>query len=343
MARRFLKVLILMLHFSCTTPPNPTFQEAVSRVGNDFQTKILREYFETKGIPASMTPKMSLIKAYEQEFTSSDPISLEIQGQSLIFSMGYKIEVLILKPSRDQSFLEKMKTIFPFFKQDQAATLCLYKNYLKTKYFDVKKINLFGSPLKSDAELENLSSIYLTSDLLWVGSPDKPDIHVRSCFLEYQKGYEEAAHQALMDYKVNLSLAFPAQSCTLPDSRARLRNKLIRDMGDPSCLDWFRRIQVPQKQQVLARCLPLDHTNSKLGLCRLRAKAKTPVPFFLDERGSLSPFKSSRPIMNMTAPSTVQYLCDESLGSTQRIKKYGGWFRYFHVECEPPKAAIDHF
>ena len=343
MTHTFLMIFPIFLYLSCTGPKDSSFQEAVSRVGNDFQTKILREYFETKGIPSSMTPKMSLVKAYEQEFTSSDPINLEVQGQSLIFSMGYKIEVLILKPSRDESFLEKMKTIFPFFKQGQTATLCLYKNFLKTKYFNVKEINLFGSPVKSDAELESLSSIYLTSDLLWVGQPDNPDVHVRSCFLEYKKGYGEAARQALLDYKVNLSLAFPSQSCTLPDSRTRLRNKLMREMGDPSCLDWFRQIKVPQKQQVVARCLPLDHTKSKLGLCRLRAKAGTPVPFFLDERGSLSPFKSGRLIMNMTSPSTVQFLCDESLGSTQKIKKYGGWFNYFQVECEPPKAAIDHF
>lgn len=334
---------LTILQFSCTTSQNTSFQEATSRIGNDFQTKILREYFETKGIPGSMSPKMSLIRAYEQEFTSNNPINFEIQGQSLIFRMGYKIEVLILKPSRDEGFLEKMKVIFPFFKQDQAATLCLYKNYLKTKYFNVEKINLFGSPLKNDAELESLSSLYLTSDLLWVGGPDSPEPHMRSCFLEYQKGYEQAAREALEDYKVNLSMAFPSQSCKLPDSRERLRNKNIRDMGDPSCLSWFSKIRIPKKQQVVARCLPLDQSNSRFGICRLRAKSGTPVPFFLDNRGSLSPYKSGGLIMNMTAPSTVQYLCDESLGSKQKIKEYGGWFHYFQVECEAPKAAIDHF
>ena len=343
MPKKFLITIFLILIFSCTSTHHPSFQEAISRVGNNLQTKILKEYFETKGIPASMTPKMSLIRAYEQEFLASDPISLEIQGQKLVFNMGYKIEVLILKPSRDQSFLEKMKVIFPFFKQDQTATLCLYKNFLKAKYFNVKAVNLFGSPLRNDAELESLSSIYLTSDLLWVGGPDAPDVHMKSCYLEFQNGYEQVARKALHEYKINLSIALPSQSCDLPDTRARLRDALIRENGDPSCISWFRSLGIPQKQQAVPRCLPLNHSNTKLGLCRLRAKAGTPVPYFLDERGTLSTFKSGKPIMNMTSPSVVQYLCDESLGSTPQIKKHGGWFSYFRVECEPPKAAIDHF
>ncbi|MFK7824968.1 MAG: hypothetical protein AB8G05_12480 [Oligoflexales bacterium] len=343
MPRNFLLAFFLTIHFSCTATHNPSFQEAVSRVGNNLQTKILREYFETKGIPSSMTPKMSLVRSYEQEFISSQMINLEIQGQPLIFDMGYKIEALILKPSRDQSFLEKMKVIFPFFKQDQTATLCLYKNYLKAKYLNAESINLFGSPVRTDAELESLSSIYLTSDLLSIGDPDAPDLHMHSCYLKYQNGYQQAARQALLDYEANLSLAFPSQSCLLPNSRLRLRDKIMRENGDPSCSAWFRQLRISEKQQAVPRCLPLDHSNTKLGLCRLRARANTPVPFFLDERGSLSVYKSGRLIMNMTSPSVVQYLCDESLGSMEKIKKNGGWFRYFQVECEPPKAAIDHF
>lgn len=330
-------LLIYALLPSCFTRSNQWFDEAHIRAVEPFHAQMIKEYFLGKGLPDAMTPNIKVLSSYEKSISNLDEFEMSVDNIKIPFQLGVRVTSFVLKPVKETELVDSMKSIFPFFKQNKLATLCLYRNYLETDHGHLAKLSMFGKPIMNQSDLQSLTETSITSELFWIIDPWEARNHIKTCREKYDNNLKDATIELLKNYGSNLQYQREKEPCLPPDSRKRLKDPKLQLSGDYSCMSWFASFSDSIKQVAIPRCVKTKGSSQNLGLCELRARANTSVPVFYNPKGGISSERNSLQTNTMTNLSQIQFYCDETIGSQLKIKKHGSWFTFYEAECVPPK------
>ena len=333
---KFSGILILIgCQSSCFFTPEikETYEEAWLREVTDAQADMVKEYFETRGIPKNLSPKIKIVTTYKRIIETSLTVRKRISGKSLEFPISYQLTAFILKPDPEFSYGEKIQQLLPFFKQNRLATLCSYEVYLRADPGHSGQLHLYGIPLNSQYSLRGFTSVILTSDLIWITDPEDPENHFNSCKQNFNGPLKVLALKSMKESLHNSMLIEEGQVCDAPDPRQRMSDHLERNEGDSSCKQWFQSLSFKGKDGAVPRCLKLSETSGHKGYCSLRAKNKSGVALFRLPEGGLTVSAFHPETILASDPNQTLFLCDETIGAKADIMNPGSWFQYASAHC----------
>ena len=262
---------------------------------------------------------------------SHKTISLNISSKQLTYHLGYKISGIIFSLSQSSDKKPRKKTL----------GLCTYEMFLAPLDHSYSNLSIFGNPVQSKRELRLLTNVFNYSKVIPLSDSD-PDHVFQTCVESHQKRVAYQNIRKFYKLEANLRLKHHTSMCLPPSQAERQNNAIIRNQGDPTCQKWFAQLSLVDKEHALARCIKMTDSDHKLGTCSIRSKPNQPIALFLDANGHVTYDINAHIMKLLSAPSTTQYLCDETVFSRLSFQKNSHDSDTYIGSCRPPDPILGY-